>query len=461
MSAKVSAEAGWTAAPADSRKLKLATDPIPGDASKYGAPDIHNIVNLLMAAHPNYAIPISAILDLQTRLDEKQPNIAGGSAATDVLFWNASTGEWGTPKRIQFQDIDRMPTPPNDQASDDKVLQAQWNSGTSTLEYKFKAFTVGNQILSVLPLPLNNTKLENIETKDQIWTLHVGRAAPGTSGNLMDSLAVGSWYFCTSDNELYKRTSAATTGSRGWVRQNSRLTVNRALVSDGSGKVAVSAITATELGRLDGVTSSVQTQLNGKEPLGARTNIDRLQITGTSGDVLDNASSSRKRFFRFFRDANPVNYFRAKASNTGSALELKAEGSDANISINVKAKGTGYLIGSTETMMFPLSDEENEFDAGVKYTVRLPHTIKVLAPYACLTVAPGASKTVEFDVMDDGTSIFTTRPSITGTGTYSTGTLNQSRASIARNSKIEFKVHSITDDSAARGAKVGFRTLVQ
>jgi len=40
------------------------------------------------------------------------------------------------------------------------------------------------------------------------------------------------------------------------------LTVSRALVSDGSGKVAVSDVTSTELGYLDGVTSAIQTQLN-------------------------------------------------------------------------------------------------------------------------------------------------------------------------------------------------------
>lgn len=42
------------------------------------------------------------------------------------------------------------------------------------------------------------------------------------------------------------------------------LTANRALVSNASGKVAASAVTATELGYLDGVTSNVQTQLNKK-----------------------------------------------------------------------------------------------------------------------------------------------------------------------------------------------------
>lgn len=42
------------------------------------------------------------------------------------------------------------------------------------------------------------------------------------------------------------------------------LVANRALVSNSSGKVAVSAVTATELGYLDGVTSNIQTQLNKK-----------------------------------------------------------------------------------------------------------------------------------------------------------------------------------------------------
>lgn len=42
------------------------------------------------------------------------------------------------------------------------------------------------------------------------------------------------------------------------------LTASRALVSNSSGKVAVSSVTSTELGYLDGVTSNVQTQLNKK-----------------------------------------------------------------------------------------------------------------------------------------------------------------------------------------------------
>lgn len=53
-------------------------------------------------------------------------------------------------------------------------------------------------------------------------------------------------------------TGAATTIT------SANLDVDRALISNASGKVAVSPVTGTELGYLDGVTSAVQTQLNGK-----------------------------------------------------------------------------------------------------------------------------------------------------------------------------------------------------
>lgn len=46
---------------------------------------------------------------------------------------------------------------------------------------------------------------------------------------------------------------------------SSNLTADRAIVSNGSGKVAVSAVTATELGYVSGVTSAIQTQLNAKQ----------------------------------------------------------------------------------------------------------------------------------------------------------------------------------------------------
>lgn len=80
-------------------------------------------------------------------------------------------------------------------------------------------------------------------------------ASPGST----DAVAEGSTnlYFTNA------RAQAAMTGAASTIA-TSDLTVNRALVSDGSGKVAVSSATATQLGYLVGVTSAIQTQLDAR-----------------------------------------------------------------------------------------------------------------------------------------------------------------------------------------------------
>ena len=67
----------------------------------------------------------------------------------------------------------------------------------------------------------------------------------------------------------------------------SNLTANRALISNGSGKVDVSAVTSTELGYLDGVTSNIQTQLNGKLSTAPVTSVNSKTgaVTLTAADV--------------------------------------------------------------------------------------------------------------------------------------------------------------------------------
>lgn len=69
----------------------------------------------------------------------------------------------------------------------------------------------------------------------------------------------------TDLNTQLNAKQATVTGGATTIT-STNLTTSRALVSNTSGKVAVSAVTSEELGYLDGVTSSVQTQLNAKEP---------------------------------------------------------------------------------------------------------------------------------------------------------------------------------------------------
>ena len=62
------------------------------------------------------------------------------------------------------------------------------------------------------------------------------------------------------------------------------LTASRALISNSSGKVAVSAITSTELGYLDGVSSNIQTQLNTKVTSSGVTSV--ATGTGLTGGTI-------------------------------------------------------------------------------------------------------------------------------------------------------------------------------
>ena len=78
-----------------------------------------------------------------------------------------------------------------------------------------------------------------------------GDISIGTSG----TAAIGSGVIVNAD----VNSSAAIAFSK-----MADLTASRALVSDGSGDVSVSAVTSTEIGYLDGVSSAIQTQLDGK-----------------------------------------------------------------------------------------------------------------------------------------------------------------------------------------------------
>ena len=78
-----------------------------------------------------------------------------------------------------------------------------------------------------------------------------GDISIGTSG----TAAIGSGVIVNDD----VNSSAAIAFSK-----MADLTASRALVSDGSGDVSVSAVTSTEIGYLDGVSSAIQTQLDGK-----------------------------------------------------------------------------------------------------------------------------------------------------------------------------------------------------
>lgn len=66
----------------------------------------------------------------------------------------------------------------------------------------------------------------------------------------------------TSNIQTQLNGKQATISGAATTIDTENLTASRALISNGSGKVAVSAVTSTELSYLDGVTSNIQTQIN-------------------------------------------------------------------------------------------------------------------------------------------------------------------------------------------------------
>ena len=92
---------------------------------------------------------------------------------------------------------------------------------------------------------------------------------------------------------------ATITGAASTI-VTSNLPINRALISNGSGKVAESAVTTTELSYVSGVTSALQTQLNAKLNSSSYTAADVFSKvlsldgsgSGLDADLLDGISSS-------------------------------------------------------------------------------------------------------------------------------------------------------------------------
>ena len=110
------------------------------------------------------------------------------------------------------------------------------------------------------------------------------------------------------------------------------LTASRALTSSATGKVEVSAVTSTELGYLDGVTSAIQTQLDGKQATitGAATTIDDTDLTAS----------------------------RALVSSATGKVEVSA----------VTSTELGYLDGVTSAVQTQLDGKLDEYD-GTTYDV--------------------------------------------------------------------------------------------
>ena len=141
------------------------------------------------------------------------------------------------------------------------------------------------------------------------------------------------------------------------------LTASRALVSDSSGHPTVSAVTSTELGYLDGVTSSIQTQLNGKSTvtfsrsLNTGTAIGTITINGTGTTIYAPTAGESVTYKQ--ATSTTLGLVKIGASGLGSkqyAVQLNSSGqmfvavpwTDTNTTYSVATSSSNGLMSSTD-----------------------------------------------------------------------------------------------------------------
>ena len=132
------------------------------------------------------------------------------------------------------------------------------------------------------------------------------------------------------------------------------LTVSRALTSNGSGKVEVSAVTSTELGYLDGVTSNVQTQLDSKLSSSGNITTGGNIIIPDSGNIGSTSDT----------DAITI----ANSGNVTFGQDVTVNG-DVVISSDARLKSNIVSLGSTLPKLLQIDGKSYEMKGKQKIGV--------------------------------------------------------------------------------------------
>ena len=171
-------------------------------------------------------------------------------------------------------------------------------------------------------------------------------------------------------NELDSEKQSLITGAATTIT-SANLTANKAVISNGSGKVAVSTTTDTELSYVSGVTSAIQTQINAKEPSFSVLPINkggtnaitaaaaRVSLNVESRSTFSNANYTVLSTDRYVAQNGTMTAPRtltlplASSMNAGQLLIIIDESGtlSATNSLNIVATGGNLINGQASTLL--------------------------------------------------------------------------------------------------------------
>ena len=165
--------------------------------------------------------------------------------------------------------------------STDTTVNVTWDSGSLSSE------AITNIFIGILSKTNNSIPTELITDAQVATGANINAAKLGTG--VVDNTEFNYLNGVTSNIQTQLNAKQATITGGATTITSSDLTVSRALESNGSGKVAVSSVTSTELGYVSGVTSGLQTQIDGKQATitGAATSITSSDLTSNKALTSD------------------------------------------------------------------------------------------------------------------------------------------------------------------------------
>lgn len=247
-------------------------------------------------------------------------------SSTNTTYSQATSSTLGLVKIGYGEDGKNYPVELN--GSGQMYVNVPWTDNNTT-------YTAGTN------LTLNGNKFSV-----KVGSTNAGNRVVGTAqdGTIYESEALTSelqyllsdWRGTTGIMTLLGKKQNTITGGATTIT-SSNLTASRVLVSNSSGKVAVSSITSAELGYLDGVTSGIQTQINSIK-------YNWLWYQGKSfGSVTDNPGSTYGAIINGNcpKDSVSKGVYATYNDTNMSAEDLIAD--NANTIITIKSSSGNYF----------------------------------------------------------------------------------------------------------------------